>query len=106
VEAVETYRTVLGVGPRNGAALLQHASVLSAGNGDLEVAALCAELARKLSPENPRVTDTLGGIYLKQNKPKKAIPLYEELLTRAPETSTYHYHLAMALVQIGDTGPE
>jgi tetratricopeptide (TPR) repeat protein len=103
VEAVETYRAVVGVDPRDGAALVQRASEVSEGGGDLEVAAIAAELARKLLPEDLRVADTLGWIYIKQNKPKTVIPMYEELVTKAPESSTYHYHFAMALLQAGDT---
>jgi tetratricopeptide (TPR) repeat protein len=103
-EAVETYRAVLGVDPQDGAALLQRAWALSTGrNGSLDVATVCAQLARELLPGDPKGSDTLGWIYLKNGMPERAIPLYKELLTQAFEVSTYHYHLAMALLQTGDT---
>lgn len=101
-EASEAYHAVLGVDPRDSAALLQHALVLSNEGGNLDVAAACARLANKLMPTDPIVSDTLGWIYLKQGLSERAIPLYKELVGKSFEVSTYHYHLAMALLQTGD----
>jgi tetratricopeptide (TPR) repeat protein len=101
-EAAENYRAVLGVDPRDGVALLRRASVLSTEGGDLDVAAACAQLANKLSPADPVVSDTLGWTYLKQGLSERAIPLYKELVAKSLEVSTYHYRLAMALLQAGD----
>ena len=35
--------------------------------------------------------------------PSLAIPLFEDLVTKAPPIATHHYRLAMALYQSGDT---
>lgn len=101
VEASQTYRAVLGVDPHDGPALTQRASLLST-SGNLDVAAECAELARKMSPDDPSLSDILGWIYIKKGMSKLAIPIYVALVDKAPLVSTYHYHFAMALGQTGD----
>lgn len=102
-EAIPTYREALGIDPLDGAALLRRASQLSESGGDLDVAVACAERARKLLPENLEVSASLAWIYLKKNMSSLAIPLFEDLVTKAPSIATHHYRLAMALYQSGNT---
>jgi len=105
-EATGIYSGVLGVDPLDGPGLLRRASELSEQNGDLDIALACAELARKLLPDSPEASDTLGWLYLKRQQTQMAIPLFRGLVNAAPQVSTYHYHLAMALLQKGDTNGE
>jgi len=94
---------VLGVDPLDGDALLHRASGLSQQNRDLDVAVACAELAKKLLPDRPEASDTLGWLYLKRASLKWRSRLYRGLVNGAPQASTHHYHLAMALIQGGDS---
>ena len=47
------------------------------------------------------VADTLGWIYLKENLSDKAVEMFKELVGKAPNHSTFRYHLGMALYQKG-----
>ena len=48
------------------------------------------------------MADTLGWIYLKKNLSDNAIEIFQDLVAKAPNQSTFHYHLGMALYQKGD----
>ncbi|HKE21854.1 MAG TPA: hypothetical protein VKB88_05645 [Bryobacteraceae bacterium] len=96
-------REVPGVDPLDGPALLRRASELSGRNRDLDVALVCAELAKNLLPDSAQASDTLGRLYGKPQQTQMAIPLLRGLVNQAPDVSTYHYHLGMALLQKGDT---
>jgi tetratricopeptide (TPR) repeat protein len=71
-------------------------------NGDLDVALGMATRAKQLLPATLEVSDTLGWIYLKKNLPDNALPIFQELVAKQPNRSTYHYHFGMALAQKGD----
>ena len=101
-EAMPIYREILKRDPDNPVAL-NNAAFLMAENGQaLDEALSMANKARQKLPNNPDVADTLGWIYIKKNLSDSAIQIFQELITKNPEKSTYHYHLAMALFQKGD----
>jgi tetratricopeptide (TPR) repeat protein len=85
--------SLLGVDPSDGAALLIEAHTV----GDNSVAAFCAELAHRLLPDDPKVADALGEIYIREAAWGQAGAAFAEAVAQAPEVATYHYHLALAL---------
>jgi tetratricopeptide (TPR) repeat protein len=102
-EAAAIYREVFDPDVLDGPAQLRRASELSQRDADLDIALTRAELAKELLPESAGLSDTLGWLYLKTQRTPTAVPLLRELVTQNPQVSTYHYHLAMALIQGGDT---
>ena len=85
--------SLLGVDPSDGAALLRKALTV----GDNSVAAFCAELAHRLLPDDPKVADTLGEIYVREAAWSRAGAAFARAVAEAPQVATYHYHLALAL---------
>ena len=85
--------SLLEVDLSGGAALLTQA--LPA--GDNSVAAFCAELAHRLLPDDPKVADSLGEIYIREAAWSQAGAALAEAVALAPQVATYHYHLALAL---------
>ena len=95
-------RKLLGVDPNDGKALQRRAAELSQESGDLDQALACAQRAASLLPEAGEVSDTLGWIYLKKGQTDEAVEVLKALVEREPDTSTYQYHLGMALIGKGD----
>jgi tetratricopeptide (TPR) repeat protein len=89
--------SLLGVDPSDGAALLIEAHTV----GDNSVAAFCAELAHRLLPDDPKVADALGEIYVRETAWGQAGAAFAEAVAQAPQVATYHYHLAIALRESG-----
>jgi tetratricopeptide (TPR) repeat protein len=89
--------SLLGVDPSDGAALLRKARAA----GDNSVAAFCAELAHRLLPDDPKVADTLGEIYIREAAWSLAGAAFGEAVAQAPRVAAYHYHLALALKATG-----
>jgi Flp pilus assembly protein TadD len=78
------------------------AYLLVENGGDLDAALRLAQRARRISPDEPHFTDTLGWIYLKKQKTAAALEIFGKLAGQYPHNSTYHYHLGSALVESGD----
>jgi tetratricopeptide (TPR) repeat protein len=101
-EAKQVYEATLKLDPNNGVALNNLAFLLAENGGDLDDALTKAQRAKQLLPNLTEISDTLGWIYLKKNLYDNAIDVFKELVTKQPNQSTFHYHLAMALQQKGD----
>jgi Tfp pilus assembly protein PilF/Zn-dependent protease with chaperone function len=101
-EAAERqYRMLIERDPKNGVALNNLAYLLSQ-RSSTEEALKLAQRAREAMPENLEVSDTLGWAFLRAEKPGPATEIFEALVQKQPERSTFRYHLAMALVQKGE----
>jgi Flp pilus assembly protein TadD len=61
-----------------------------------------AQRARQRVPNDNKVADTLGYIYVKKNLHDSAISLFRELIQKEPERATFRLHLAEALAQKGE----
>jgi tetratricopeptide (TPR) repeat protein len=96
------YESAIKIDPNNPLALNNLAYLISESNGDLDIALTYATRAKQRLPQHPEVNDTLGWIYLKKNLTDNALDTFRNLVVQAPESSTYHYHYAMALMQKGD----
>jgi tetratricopeptide (TPR) repeat protein len=101
-EAKQMYEAALKLDPNNGIALNNLAFLLAEHNGDLDDALTKATRAKQLLPDIPEVADTLGWIYLKKNLADSAIEIFRDLEQKAPNQSTFRYHLGMAFSQKGD----
>lgn len=102
-EARQTYEQAVKLDPQNGVALNNLAFLMAeGGGGDLDQALTYAQRAKQVMPNLGEVSDTLGWIYLKKNMSDSAIDIFQSLVDKAPTSSTYRYHLGMALAQKGD----
>ncbi len=97
------YEQSIKIDPTNALALNNLAYLIAeSNNGDLDLALTYATRAKQKLPLHPEINDTLGWIYLKKNLTDSAIDTFRNLVAQAPQTSTYHFHYAMALLQKGD----
>ncbi|HMC58433.1 MAG TPA: tetratricopeptide repeat protein, partial [Candidatus Solibacter sp.] len=101
-EAKQVYEATLKLDQNNGVALNNLAFLMAENNGDLDDALTKAQRAKQLLPNLSEISDTLGWIYLKKNLPDNAVDIFKDLVSKQPNQSTFHYHLAMALSQKGD----
>jgi tetratricopeptide (TPR) repeat protein len=101
-EAVQAWEQAVKLDPRNAVALNNLAFLMAESGGDLDQALTYAQRAEQMMPAMNEVSDTLGWIYLKKNLSDNAMDIFQRLVTRAPDNSTYRYHLGMALSQKGD----
>jgi tetratricopeptide (TPR) repeat protein len=96
------YELVIKVEPDNVLALNNLAFALAEEGGDLNLALTYAQRARQKSPESPEIADTLGWVYVRKNLSDNAIRIFQELVRKDPNHSTWRFHLAAALYQKGD----
>ncbi len=68
---------------------------------DLDSALAMAQKAKSAAPEMPAITDVLAWVMYKRGNYTGAIPLLEDAVKRAPDSSQYHYHLGLALLAAG-----
>jgi tetratricopeptide (TPR) repeat protein len=101
-EAIASYRTAIRADPNNVFALNNLAYALAQTGQDLDEALRVALSARKLSGDNSDVADTVGWIYLKRGHASSALQVFENNVRKYPKSSSFHYHLAAALLATGD----
>jgi tetratricopeptide (TPR) repeat protein len=101
-EAKQVYEAALKVDQNNPVALNNLAFLMAENNGDLDDALAKAQRAKQLLPNLAEISDTLGWIYLKKNLSDNAVEIFKDLVSKQPNQSTFHFHLAMALSQKGD----
>jgi tetratricopeptide (TPR) repeat protein len=102
-EARPLYDQVLRVQPDHPIALNNLAFLLAEEGSELDTALTLAQRAKQKAPNDPMISDTLGWIYIKKGLANNAVPIFNELTAKYPTVSTFHYHLAMAHSQRGDT---
>lgn len=101
-EAKQIYEATLKLDANSGIPLNNLAYLMAEHNGDLDDALTKAQKAKQLLPNTYEVADTLGWIFLKKNLSDNAIDIFKDLVQKAPNHSTFRYHLGMALYQKGD----
>lgn len=101
-QARPLYEQILKLQPDHPIALNNLAYMLAESGADLDQALTMAQRAKQKLPSDTNVADTLGWIYIKKNLSDSAISIFQELVRKEPDRSTFHYHLAMALAQKGD----
>jgi tetratricopeptide (TPR) repeat protein len=102
-EAKEAYEEAIKQNPQDGTALNNLAFLIAeGGSGDLDQALTYAQRAKQALPNLSEVSDTLGWIYLKKNMSDNAMDIFQGLVDKMPDNSTYRFHLGMAYAQKGD----
>jgi tetratricopeptide (TPR) repeat protein len=101
-EALAKYRAALQIAPDNPTLLNNVAYLLADTGGSLDEALKYARRALQIDSKQPRYSDTLGWIYFKQNLNDSALQVFRTLTASNPDNATFHYHLAMVLLQKGD----
>jgi tetratricopeptide (TPR) repeat protein len=101
-DATESYNKVLAIDPDNPLALNNLAFMTADSGANLDQAMTWAERAKKRAPSNPDISDTLGYVYYRKNLNSEALRIFRQLSQDHPQSSMFHFHLAMALVKQGD----
>ncbi len=101
-ESRKYYEQVLKMQPDNAVALNNLAYSMADQGVDLDKALTYAERARQKLPDNLNVSDTIGLIYLRKNLVDDSARVLGDLVSRAPNSATFHLHYATALYQKGD----
>jgi tetratricopeptide (TPR) repeat protein len=102
-EAQQAYEASLQHDGNNGEALNNLAYLIAEQGGDLDHALTLAQRARQKAPDNPWFADTLGWIYFRKKLSDNALDLFESSVRKNPEEPIFRYHLALALVEKGQT---
>ena len=101
-EAQKYYQRSLERDPNNPEALNNLAFLMAENGSNLDEALTLANRAKQKLPNFTEVSDTIGWIYLKKNLSSNAVEIFSDLVKKADQNPTYHYHYAMALMQKGD----
>jgi tetratricopeptide (TPR) repeat protein len=101
--ARRAYEHALELLPDNPLALNNLALLMSSDASSLPKALEYALHARRLMPESMQIVDTVGWIYLQQNKPANAAEQFKTAVTASAANPEFHYHYAMALHRQGKT---
>jgi len=101
-EAQAQYRNLLKAHPDNWAAMNNLAFLLAENGGNLDEALGLAQSAAQKVPGQSHFSDTIGYVYLKKGMRDNAVRTFSGLVQKYPTNSTFHYHLAMALLETGD----
>ena len=101
-EAADAYNKVLGINPENALALNNLAFINADNRTNLDQAMTFAERAKKEAPNSADISDTLGYVYYQKNLNTEALRIFRQVVQDNPQNSTFHFHLAMALLKDGD----
>jgi tetratricopeptide (TPR) repeat protein len=101
-EAQRAYEKALALNPRFAPAANNLAVLYSEHGGDMEKALQLAQRAKEASPDDPRVSDTLGWILYKRGVYQRALALFKESATKLPGEPVIQYRLGLASMKVGD----
>ncbi len=101
-EASAAYNKVLGIDPQNTLALNNLAFLNAEEGTNLDQAMTLATKAQRQVPNSPDISDTLGYVYYQKNLNAEALQIFRKVVQDYPQNSTFHLHLAMALLKEGD----
>lgn len=102
-DAIETFERILALEPDSVVALNFIAYHWSERGKHLETALEYATRAVELVPENPRVRDTLGWVYLALGRGLEAVQELEAAVELGARDSLIHEHLGDAYMHVGRT---
>jgi len=103
-QAAQTvYQKALAIEPDNPLAANNLAYILVEHGGDINVALTLAQTARRGLPNLVNSADTLGWAYFHDGAFSVAAPLLEDAVKKAPDNSTYRYHLGLTYQKLNDS---
>ena len=100
--AKDAYEAALAVNPRYSDAANNLAMLLVNEDSTSGRALELAEMAKAASPDDPRISDTLGWVLYKRGDYKRAVGLFAEAAAKMPDEPTVEYHLGIARLKAGD----
>lgn len=100
-QAIEVYEKILVKNPKNAVALNNLAYLYAEKGQDLDQAFQYAKQAAEAFPTNHEIKDTLGWVYYQQGRYQEALSSLQEAVRLAPQRGLYQYHLAKALLALG-----
>jgi len=98
------YRKALEIDKEFAPAANNLAWILVETGGNLDEALGLAQTAKRLYPDDPAISDTLGWIYVHREAYLSAIAQFQDALRGAPDHPTILYHMAMAQHGYGNDG--
>ncbi|HHO77225.1 MAG TPA: tetratricopeptide repeat protein [Deltaproteobacteria bacterium] len=101
-DAKKVYAYILDKEPENALAANNLAWILAeeGSRNDLNEAMRLAQVAKDKFPEDPRIADTLGYVYLKRGLLDNALAQFQLALERLPDEPSVNYHNALALAEL------
>jgi tetratricopeptide (TPR) repeat protein len=97
-EAKPVYLEILKLNPNEPLTLNNLAFFLASGSeADVDMALEYALRARKVSPDDIHIADTLGWVYLKKHRVDEAIAIFQENLNHEMNNTNFQDHLKAAL---------
>jgi len=104
-EAKKVYTYILEKNPRHALAANNLAWILAEEGREREFdrALQLAQIAKDSFPEDPRIADTLGYVYLKKGLAENALGQFRLALDKLPEDPALNYHMALALADLNRT---
>lgn len=100
--AKQAYEAALKVNPRYVDAANNLATLLVNEDSTSSRALELAEMANASSPDDPRISDTLGWVLYRRGDYRRAAVLFAEAAARMPDQPTIAYHLGVARFKAGD----
>jgi tetratricopeptide (TPR) repeat protein len=76
--------------------------LITQNGGNIDEALALAQKCKEKAPNNPKVADNLGWIYLKKNNVKMAITQFQDSLRVDPKSQEVLYHLGVAQFRSGN----
>jgi tetratricopeptide (TPR) repeat protein len=102
-QARRSYERALAVNPRFAPAANNLAWILAEEGVNAGRALSLAELAKRESPEDPHISDTLGWVLYKLGEYRRAVAALSESAAKLPGNPGVRYRLGLALGKSGDT---
>ena len=101
--AIKVYNYILERDPSHGIAANNLAWIIAerGKRSELDRALHLAMKAKEKFPDNPRIADTLGYIYLKKGIYANAQAQFSLALEKLPDEATINYHMALSLAKQG-----
>ncbi|HPR50787.1 MAG TPA: tetratricopeptide repeat protein [Deltaproteobacteria bacterium] len=105
-DAKKVYNYILEREPKNALAANNLAWILAEGGkkNDLNEALKLAQIAKDKFPDDPRIADTLGFVYLKKGLFENALAQFQLAIEKLSEEPSINYHMALALVELNRAG--
>jgi beta-lactamase regulating signal transducer with metallopeptidase domain/Tfp pilus assembly protein PilF len=101
-QAAPIYELILKLDPNQPVALNNLAYIKAERGVDLDAALDLAKRAAQQIKDSAEVQDTLGMAYLKKNLPDDAEAAFRAAIKSNPNNPSFHYHLALALLPLGE----